>query len=488
MLSQVVARELGGEPRAKAITAVAARSHPTLDGTLRQVSARSLYRWLAAFDSRGFEALVRKARTPLGGSLVLDAGLMAFFEEQKRDDPQASVPELIRRARQLQLVGPREKVDRSTLWRALKRKGLDTRRRHAPKDDDCRRFSYPHRLDMVLCDGKHLRLGTTQKRRVALFFLDDATRFALAVAVGTSESAALFLRGLYKCVLARGRMGILYLDNGPGFIALDSLEVLRKLKVHFVHGTARYPEGHGKVERFNQSAWTHLLRLLDRPEVDPACAALELRLEHFLSEQYNHQPHESLGKQTPFQRFHQDPKPLAFAESAEALREAFVLHTTRKVSPDHVISCEGTLYEAPRGLARTDALVYRNLLDGSLRCLHQGRLVRLSPLDPVANARDRRARAPEPPPLPVPPKSSAELAFEQDLLPVVGRRPAPDPLRHLAPALAQGAHRLRHPPLPHRRGHLHPLRSPGPGGALGDRPRQPARHRSPGFEVPALRP
>ena len=52
--------------------------------------------------------------------------------------------------------------------------------------------------------------------------------------------------------------------------------------------------------------------------------------------------------------------------------------------------------------------------------VHQGLLVRLSPLDPVANARDRRARLPEQPPLPVPPKSSAELAFEQDLLPVVG--------------------------------------------------------------------
>ena len=420
VLSQVIARELGGEPRAKAITAVAAQSHPTLQGSLRQISARSLYRWLAAFETSGFKALARKARTPLGSSRVLDPGLLAFCEDQKRDDPYASVPELIRRARQLQLIGSREPVDRTTLWRVLKRKGLDTRRRHAPKARDCRRFSYPHRMDMVLCDGKHLRVGATQKRRVALFFLDDATRYGLAVAVGTSENTSLFLRGLYKCVLAWGRMGILYLDNGPGFIALDSLEVLRKLKVHFIHGTARYPEGHGKIERFNQTAWCHLLRLLIRPEVDPDRAALELRLEHFLAEHYNHQPHESLAKQTPYQRFHQDPKPLAFADSAERLREAFVLHTTRKVSPDHVLSLDGILYQVPLGLARTEVLLYRNLLDASLRCLHQGRLVHLSPLDPVANARERRARVPEPAPLPVPPKSSAELAFEHELGPVVG--------------------------------------------------------------------
>ena len=81
VLSQVIARELGGEPRAKAITAVAAQDHPTLQGTLRQVSARSLYRWLAAFETHGFDGLMRKARSPLGGSRVLDPGLMALFEE-----------------------------------------------------------------------------------------------------------------------------------------------------------------------------------------------------------------------------------------------------------------------------------------------------------------------------------------------------------------------------------------------------------------------
>jgi transposase InsO family protein len=421
VLSQVIARELGGEPRAKAIAAVVAQAHTTPAGTLRSVTARSLYRWLASYQALGYEGLLRSPRTPLCGSLVLDERLVAFFKDQKRDDPHTSVPELIRRARQVQLIEPQQRVDRTTVWRALKRSGVDTRRRHAPKADDCRRFSYPHRLDMVLCDGKHFRVGPTKNRRVALFFLDDATRYGLAVVVGTSENTALFLRGLYQCVLAYGPMSILYLDNGPGFIALDALEVLRHLKVHFIHGTARYPEGHGKIERFNQTAWTQLLRLLTRPEVDPECAALELRLQHFLCEQYNHQPHESLAKDTPYARFHQDPKPLTFAESRQALRETFVVHLKRKASPDHVISLDGVLYEVPRGLARTEVLLYRNLLDASVRCLHQGRLVRLSPLDPVANARARRARpSPEAPTVAVPPKSSAELAFEHELGPVVG--------------------------------------------------------------------
>lgn len=49
-------------------------------------------------------------------------------------------------------------------------------------------------------------------KRVAVFLLDDATRFGLGVVVGTVESAALFLRGLRRFAF----MDILFLDRGPG--------------------------------------------------------------------------------------------------------------------------------------------------------------------------------------------------------------------------------------------------------------------------------
>ena len=65
-----------------------------------------------------------------------------------------------------------ERIDRTTVWRALKRLGVPTRRVRSPKVRDCRRFAYPHRLDMVLCDGKHFRAGVGRRKRVALLFLD----------------------------------------------------------------------------------------------------------------------------------------------------------------------------------------------------------------------------------------------------------------------------------------------------------------------------
>jgi hypothetical protein len=54
--------------------------------------------------------------------------------------------------------------------------GIDTSRGKQPVNRDSRRFVYPHRMQMVLCDGKHFRAGAARLRSMAYFFLDDATR------------------------------------------------------------------------------------------------------------------------------------------------------------------------------------------------------------------------------------------------------------------------------------------------------------------------
>ncbi|MCP3882084.1 MAG: transposase, partial [Sulfitobacter sp.] len=321
----VLNHEHRGLARPEAIETVAAQRHIDLEGKDRTVSARTLYRWLADFEQGGPDALMPATRK--GGPVVLSRELLDFFRDQKQADPRTSVPELIRRAGATGRIGAHEKIDRTTVWRALRRMGVPTNRVKSLKVRDCRRFAYPHRLDMVLCDGKHFRAGVGRRKRVALFFLDDATRFALEVVVGTSESAALFLRGLYLCILRYGLMIRLFVDNGSGFIALDTLAVARKLAVQLIHGSAGYPEGHGKIERFNRTVAEQLLRLLaGNPQIDPQTQALELRLRHYLQERYNHTPHEALDGTTSWARFHQDPRALRFHAHTEQLRQAFVLH------------------------------------------------------------------------------------------------------------------------------------------------------------------
>ena len=426
VVSRVFVLEFGGAVRAEAVREVAGE-HFTSEGESRRVSVRTLYRWLAAYGEGGtLKSLEPAERERTESSVVLPEALIAFIREEKTLDPRASAPELIRRAMVLKVLEPGCSIARSTVWRACLRMGLPTTRRPSKREGDMRRFAYPHRMMLVLCDGKHFRAGVTRKRRVALFFLDDATRYGLHVVVGTSENTELFLRGFYELILEHGYMNIIYLDQGPAFISDDTRLVIANLPhVHLIHGAKAYPEAHGKVERFNQTALMSVLRSLDgAAEVDPDCEALTLRLRHFLFNQYNNRPHESLGQKTPSERWTADERALRFPESVAKLRDRFVLTEARKVSKDHVISYEGQLYEAPRGLAGGWVDVQRQVLSGALFILHDGRLMRLHPVDLAANAMTQRAREITQDHGPVPgdaiPKTAATLAFERDFTPLVG--------------------------------------------------------------------
>lgn len=423
VVSAVRTRVLGGEKLAGAVHATAKHAPvPLAGGGSRRLSVRSVYRWLRAYEEKGVAGLQSAIRGPRGVSQALPPSLLDFFLAEKGLDRYASVPELLRRARELGVIGAQDCIDRVSAWRACRRMALPLRRIPKKQESDMRRFAYPHRMMMVLADGKHFRAGIGKTRRVALFFLDDATRLGMHVVVGTAEDAPLFLRGLYAVLCRYGFFDVLFLDNGPGFIADDTAAACAKLGIHLVLGTKGYPEGHGKVERFNQTAIAQVLRGLGGvAEISDDCGALELRLGHYLHQQYNCQPHEALDGMTPLARFEADTRALRFPSSDAELRDRFVVTQTRRVSRDHIVSYQGQDYEVPRGHAGTQIEIYRRLLSEELLILHDGRRVLLAPVDLAQNATGRRARpaAPSPSEDEGSPRTAARLAFERDLGPVL---------------------------------------------------------------------
>ena len=421
VLAQVEALILGGCRASVAVREVAGRDHADLDGRSVRVSARTIQRWRAAYAAGDMAALEPRDRRRTESSQTLTAALIAFLRTEKQFDPRASIPELLRRARARGIVPQEAPVDRTTLWRACRRMGLVTRARPSKREGDMRRWRYPHRMQCVLCDGKHFRAGGSRAKRVALFFIDDATRYGLDVIVGPSESTDLFLHGLYQLIRQHGLPDLLYLDRGAGFKSDDTLAVVEGgLGAWLVHGRKRYPQGHGVVERFHRTAHDQILRALDGAvDVDPHYRALTLRLRHYL-QRYNDTPHETLDGDTPRQRWEQG-RALRFPADEADLYRRFVVRQPRKVSTDHVIKMDGRLWETPRGLGDGWVEVVRHVLDGRLWVLYQGRMVELAPLDEHANATDRRGTAADKGPLPSEgvPHTAARHAYDQDFLPLV---------------------------------------------------------------------
>lgn len=395
VVSEVRARVARGEVRSAAVRTAARRTHVGPDGRPRKVGVRSIYRWLAAYETDGIAGLENKPRTTSTDG-VLEPALVTFLVQQKAEDPVASVPELLRRAVVVGLLSSTGDVDRVTAWRALKRRGVDTRRRARARDQ--RRFSKAHRNQLVLCDGKHFRAGPKRNKRVALFFIDDATRYIPEVVVGTRETAELFLRGLYRLLRAVGRIDAIYMDNGSGFIAGDSREVSANLGIGHILGTEGYPEGRGKIERFNRTVKADVLRHLATEGIDPACTALELRLSHYLRTDYNVRTHEGLAKgETPRARYLADDRPLRPIDDAE-LRRHFFVGVERTVTSDHVVSIDSRDWEVPRGLAGERLTVRQDVFDRQRLLLeHEGRVLRLQEVDVVANADGHRGRQGPPP-------------------------------------------------------------------------------------------
>jgi len=432
VLAQVEALVLGGCRASAAVREVATRDHADLDGRGRRIGVRTIQRWRAAYAEGGLAALEPKDRTRTDTSVALTEALVAFLRSEKETDPRASVPELLRRARARGIVPEDLLVDRTTVWRACRRMGLVTRARPSKREGDMRRWRYVHRMQCVLADGKHFRAGGARAKRVALFFIDDATRYGLDVRVGPSESTLLFLHGLYQLVRQHGLPDLVYLDHGAGFISADTLAVVEGgLGAWLVHGQKRYPAGRGAIERFNRTAHDQALRGLDgAADVDPDYQALTLRLRHYL-QRYNDTPHETLKGDTPRQRWEQG-RTLRFPDDEADLYRRFVIRLPRKVSKDHVIKMNSRLWEVPRGLGDGWVEVIRHALDGRMWVVHEGRMVELAELDPHANATDRRA--PDDPDRPVPsegvPTTAADSAFSQDFLPLVdpdGGFPEHDP-------------------------------------------------------------
>jgi putative transposase len=418
VIAFVFARVALGEARPSAIDEAVEATHFTETGEARAVSRRTLYRWLVAYELTGVAGLEPATRQM--APTALSDKFVAFLRSEKTKDPAASIPEVISRAREQQVLGAEQSVSRVTVYRAAARLELPLTKRSSKRDTDMRRFAYPNRMRMVLVDGKHFRAGAERIKRVAFFFIDDCTRRVLAVVVGCSESTELLLRGLFLLIQHFGLMDILYFDHGPGFDSGDTHAVCVRLGVLYIHGKKRYPEGHGKIERFNRTAWNDVLRGLCRAEVDPDLGSLELRLRHYIEHDYNVSGHESLDDISPAACWDADERALRFPRDQEDLRSRFLVTESRRVSTDNVVSVEGVLYEMPRGHARDRIELRRQTLDGSLWAPHDGRLVRLAPVDLAQNAEDRRA-SPSPSNADdrrEPPVTAAAMAFDRDFGPL----------------------------------------------------------------------
>jgi transposase InsO family protein len=420
-VSVVAAKVTAGMSLSRAIEEVTKTALVGPNGEALALSRASLYRWHAAFTAKKFAGLLDEGRPQVPVSRVLPSAFIDFMVKEKTIDPDASLPEIIRRAEVDGVVGA-SCLSRTSVWRAANRLQLPIFADKMSRHDDARRFAHEHRMRMVLCDGKHFRAGATKVRRVVFSYLDDATRKVLGAVVGTAEDRSLFLRGLMQVIRRAGLMDGLYLDRGSAFTADDSALVCGRLGIPLVFGRVRYPAGHGKIERYNQTILNDLLRGISADKaIDVSYAWLQTMIEHYLTTLYNPRRHEGLNGASPNERWDADSRELRLVDDLRKVEDHFIVTETRRVSRDNVVMLDDVPYEMPRGQRGRRVQVFRHFLDDTFTVLHEGRHVVLAKVDLHANAvaqRTKRLAATEPAPAGKI-RTAAQRAFAKDFASVV---------------------------------------------------------------------
>ena len=412
VVSQIESKVVQGNSIAKAISLVLAQRDQWEEGS---VSRSSMFRWYRAWKTAGFKGLKDQSRKMKVDSRVLSNKFLLFLKDEKESDSKTTLVEIIRRAYEKGVLSEAESVDRSTVWRTAIRMNLPILRKNMNSNTSMLPFAKAHRMQMVLADGKHFRAGIERRKKVALFFIDDCSRYLLGGSVGFSESSSFFLKSLYQIISKHGKMTCLYIDHGPGFIADDTKAVCASLGITVIYGKVRYPPGRGKIERFNRTVLDQLLRNFDKnQQIDPASQALENRIAHYLSRKYNSTEHSSI-KTTPYEKFSTDERALEFPYSDEELRRHFVLSEVKKVSSHNVVSVNDVSYQVPFGHSGTRINIYRNILDESVHFLHHEKIIELQPPDLIANGRSSHRRKTPSDKEPTPSLDAATMSFNREL-------------------------------------------------------------------------
>jgi transposase InsO family protein len=414
-------RELDrGELRAELVALAQRAFRPPGYDVTRRFSVTTLERWYYAYRHGGLEALRPQLRSDRGRGRQLTAEQRQLLCEIRREHPSASVPLILRTLVADGRLAPGA-ISAATVARLYREQGLD-RVSYRAGDAHTRLRWQAERPGALwhgdVCHGPALLVdGRSRPLRIHAF-LDDASRFLVALEAHHAEREVDMLGMLVAALRRHGLPDALYLDNGSTYVGEALRLGCERLGVTLLHARPYDPQARGKMERFwrtlRQGCLDHLGSLSSLHEV-------QVRLGAFLDQHYHVAPHAGLMGKTPAQLWDASERQRkADPVSEEMLRRALTVRARRRVRRDTTVTIDGRQFELDQGFlaGRIVTVAYSLVGDAPPWVEHDGKRFALCPVDAVANAKKKRRRD-EPPSSPSVPFDPAGALLDR----AAGRSP-----------------------------------------------------------------
>jgi transposase InsO family protein len=404
-----------GELRAE-IAALAQRAfRPPGYAHTRTFSVPTLERWYYAYRRGGLAALHPRPRSDRGRARELTAPQRKLLCDIRREHPSASVPLILRT-----LVADGRlaagAVSAATVARLFREQGLD-RVAYRPGDAGKTRLRWQAERPGALwhgdvCHGPALLVGGKSRPLRIHAFLDDASRYVVALEAHHAEREVDMLGMLVAALRRHGAPDALYLDNGSTYVGQALRLGCERLGVTLLHARPYDPQARGKMERF----WRTLREgCLDHLGSLGSLHDVQVRLGAFLDQHYHHAAHAGLMGKTPAQVWDaSEHDRRADTVGEDDLRRALTVRARRRVRRDTTVSVDGRAWQLDQGFlaGRVVTVAYTLVGDDPPWVEHDGKRFELHALDVHANAKTKRPR-PAPAPTPTVPFDPAGALLDR---------------------------------------------------------------------------
>jgi len=345
--------------RGRLVRELAARTHLDPAGRPVRVSRETLDRWIRAWRTGGFDALVPHPRQ---ASRRLPAEVLDLAVALKKENPDRTATQ-VRRILRAQLGwAPGE--------RTLQRRFADL----AAADPTALggaatpvfgRFEADRPNELWTGDALHgPRIGG---RKTYLFaFLDDHSRAIVGHRFGFAEDTVRLAAALRPALASRGVPEGIYVDNGSAFVDAWLLRACAKLGIRLVHSTPGRPQGRGKIERFFRTVREQFLVEITGQGTDAGqdigadigaaggrhgvaeLGELNRLFTAWVEQVYHRRPHSETDLPPLARWLAGGPFPLP---APDALAEAFLWAEQRTVTATALVSLQGNTYQVDPALA-----------------------------------------------------------------------------------------------------------------------------------------
>lgn len=360
-----------------------------------KVAEETIRSWLKEYRKGGFDSLLPKTRADKGKSRRLPREVADVLLAIKEDNPELTVPLLIKNVRAEGLVHAGIRLPQSTVYKLLARHGL-TKKQPSPAKDH-RRFAYQYAGDLFMSDVMHgpaVWTAEGRKRKTYLIaFIDDATRVVPYAAFAHAETTAAFMEVLKQAVLRRGIPLRLFVDNGSAFRSQHLSLVCAKLGITLIHARAYHPESKGKIERWFRTVRLQFLPLLNQKDMQ-SLETINRALWSYVEMEYHRAPHRILGE-SPLDAWARTGQRVKYPERGVDLDDLFLFEAKRKVQKDRTISLHGLVYEIDASLVGETVTLRYNPADqgNEIEVCHNGRPIQKAKrVDTYANCFVKRDR------------------------------------------------------------------------------------------------